>query len=157
MPYGSGSYGSTEYAGLLGGALPVPPVVVPAGIDFTVAADGREVVLRRQDDPSVPLEDREIKAMPSAIVQCTTFVKDPSAVKDYDVDWSEILDAGETITSSNWAGGGLTTSGAYILDDKCYVFLAGGTLGTIYIVGNSVVTSAGRAYTREFRVSIERT
>lgn len=95
--------------------------------------------------------------MPSAVIECTTFVKDPGATKPYSRNWEDILDDGETIVTSTWDGGGLTTSGDYILGDRCYVFLAGGVVNTVYVVGNTILTSEGRTYCREFRIAVELT
>ena len=95
--------------------------------------------------------------MPSAVIECTSFIKDPAATKPYCRDWSEILDAGETISTSAWSGGGLTVGDDWVLGEKCYVFLSGGAWNTVYVVGNHILTSLGREYTREFRIVCEYT
>ena len=155
MSYGTSSYGTTEYAGRLAGAGSAPtPTPIPT---FSVPVEVRGTVLERQPDPTVPFETRGVHAMPSAVVSCASFIKDPAATKDYWIDWSEILEAGETIATSAWDGGGLTTSGAYVVGDVAYVFLAGGVVDTVYVVGNTITTSLGRTYRREIRIICERT
>jgi hypothetical protein len=95
--------------------------------------------------------------MPSAIVELRTFVKDPEAMKSYGVDWSELLDEGETISSSGWSAPGLSLSSAQISGAVTTVKIAGGTLGQTYLVENNIQTSLGRIYTRGFMISVERT
>ena len=156
MSYGSGNYGSTEYAGLLGGAAPavIDDLEIAA---FDVTADHRTVTLRLQPDPVVPYENRGVKTMPSATVDPVIFVKDPDAVKDYSFNWSEILESGETITSAVWNGGGLTVTGEQITSESTYAFIAGGTLATVFIVSCTITTSADRTYCRELLISCEET
>ena len=156
MSYAASTYGAPEYAGMLGGSAPVPVAELEVSV-FLVTSDSRSVTLRRQDDPVVPYENREVVAMPSATVDPQVFVKDPAAVKDYSFDWSEILDTGETIVSALWDGGGLTVSGQQITGESAYAFLSGGTPGTVYIVSCTITSSAGRTYCRELLISIEST
>jgi hypothetical protein len=159
MGYGTGTYGTTEYAGLLGGeagAAPAGPLPTEAYTRL-VSPETRGITPGRQSDPVIPYEDRGAKAMPSATYDVRTFVKDPEATKDYYFDWSEILEDGETILTSTWSGGGLTATGGYVLGERTYIFLAGGAYDSTYVVANTVVTSLGRSYTREFRVTTEGT
>lgn len=154
MPYATHTYGSTEYAGDIGGSA---AGAAPAGTEYPVAAEDRTVVLQLQADAVVPFEDREVKAMPSATVDPVTFIKNPSADKDYSVNWSDILEAGETIAGSSWDGGGLTSSHPTWTEATTTTFLAGGTAATVYVVTNIITTSLGRTYARQFKVSVENT
>jgi hypothetical protein len=154
MSYAANTYGSSEYAGGVSGAVLVPEPESPAS---PVAAENRTVLLRLQPNPVVSYENRSVIAMPSATSDPVTFIKDPGSVKDYGFDWSEILETGETIASAVWNGGGLTSSGAYISGENTYTLLAGGTLGTTYIVSCTITTSLGRTYCREFLISVEAT
>jgi hypothetical protein len=157
MSYGSSSYGGMELAGLLLGAGVAVTGTAPAAFTFDLSTEVREAHTYRQADPVVPFENREARAMPSAVIECTSFIKDPAATKVYGRDWSEILDAGETIATSAWDGGGLTVGDDWVLGEKCYVFLSGGVLNTVYVCGNHIVTSLGREYTRELRIVCEYT
>jgi hypothetical protein len=153
MPYATHTYGSTEYAGSLGGSA---AGAAPAGTEYPVAAEDRTVLLRLQADAVVPYEDREVK-VPSATVDPVMFVKNSGATKDYSFNWSEILEVGETIATSSWDGGGLTSSSATWNGDVTTTFLAGGTTGTVYVCTNTITTSLGRTYARQFKVSVEAT
>jgi hypothetical protein len=156
MAYGTNNYGSEEYAGRLGGTATVPSIATEKFI-FAVCTEDRGVKPGREEDPIVPFEDRGVKAMPSATMEIETKVKDPDAVKDFHVDWADVLDTAETIATAAWDGGGLTPSGGYILGDKSYTLLAGGVTGTTYVVTNTIVTSAGRTYNRQFRIACQET
>ena len=157
VSYGSAGYGGAEYGGWLGGRVAEAPPSAHVQSQFVVGSEDRTLIIRRQNDPVVNYEDRRIIAMPSAIVELRTFVKDPEAYKPYSVDWSELLEAEETITNSGWSASGLSATGGQINGAVCTVKLGGGTLGQIYLVENSIQTSLGRRYTRGFLVMIERT
>ena len=77
-----------------------------------------------------------------------TFTKDPDAVKDYTIDWSEWLeDIADTITSSSWEvdeGSGLTIDSDSSTTTAATVWLSAGTEGTRYRVRNRIVTDGGR-------------
>lgn len=88
-----------------------------------------------------------------------SFTKDPDAVLDYTVDWSAWLQAGETITASQWiTPDGITQgSGAQAPSNTtttATVWLLAGTLGQTYIVTNRVTTSDGRVDDRSLRITI---
>lgn len=83
------------------------------------------------------------------------FIKDPDAVLDYVFDWTDWLDAGETISShvitvetgitkdSDSESGGLVT-----------VWLSGGTVDSYYIVSCKIVTSDSRTEERSMRIQV---
>lgn len=157
MSYGGCGYGSLPYGGCLGGSVQETPPSEVSYKRYVVGARATLLVVRRQEDAIVRKENRIVRAMPSAIVSQTTFVKDPEALVPYGVDWSEVLDSGETIINSGWAGNGLSLSNATISGPRCTVRIGGGTLNNLYLVENSIQTSLGRSYTRGFLISIERT
>lgn len=82
----------------------------------------------------------------------STFIKDPDAVLDYQVDWSRWLSDGETIVESYW----VLTSGDVVIGDTgqtdtaSTVWLSGGTEQST--LTNRIVTSDGREDTRSFTV-----
>lgn len=85
----------------------------------------------------------------------TKFDKDPSAILDYTVDWSNWLDTAETITSSTWtADTGLTIVSSSRTSNKSTVFLSGGTGGENYLVSNTIVTSASPTRTDRRTIKI---
>lgn len=73
------------------------------------------------------------------------FSKDPSAVKDYIVNWVAWL-AGDTITTSTWAvsPSGLTALSPTNTTTTATVWLSGGTDRVLYQVTNRIVTVGGR-------------
>lgn len=86
----------------------------------------------------------------------TTFVKDPDAVLDYAVDWSEWLREGETITTSSvTATADITVDSDTSTDTLVTVWLSGGSSGQRYEVTNHVVTSHGREDDRTFKVYVQ--
>jgi hypothetical protein len=82
--------------------------------------------------------------------------KDPDEVLDYGLEWSDVLEDGETISTSSWtatAGITLGTSGATapsISSTQTLCWLSGGTAGSIYTITNRIVTSESRTYDRSF-------
>jgi len=72
------------------------------------------------------------------------FLKDPDAVLDYQVDWSDWLDS-DTISTSTWTvPSGLAEDSASNTTTTATVWLSGGTAGTSYTVVNHIVTAEGR-------------
>lgn len=92
-------------------------------------------------------------------------VKDPEATAwPKGIDWTTYLaalDAAETISTSTWAVDGpdaeLETASPSIVtgSKKTQVKLSGGTVGALYTVTNSIVTSSGVVDDRSFQVLIE--
>jgi hypothetical protein len=82
--------------------------------------------------------------------------KDPNEVLDYDVDWTDRLEAGETITTSTFT----VASGDVVVDDDsdaagvCTVWLSGGTVGTACVILNRIETSEGRIYDQSIKLRI---
>lgn len=81
--------------------------------------------------------------------------KDPSALLDYDVDWSANLAAGDAINAVVWAvEAGLTKASQTNTDTKATVWLSGGVAGATYAVACKITTTAGRTDERTFRVKV---
>lgn len=68
--------------------------------------------------------------------------KKPTDVDDYDIDWSQRLAAGDSITSSSWsvAGTSLTLSGSTFTPQRTKIFLTGGADGRTYVLTNTIAT-----------------
>ncbi len=93
--------------------------------------------------------------------------KDPNAVVDYHVAWSDWL-AGDTIATATWTlATGLVkdsqsiNSGALTLDGVSHgantvatVWISGGTAGAEYSVACRITTAGGRTDERTFRVVV---
>lgn len=72
-------------------------------------------------------------------------LKDPAAVLDYGLDWSEWLPDGDTIAASTWTvPTGLTVDSDTFNDVHTTVWLSGGTAGQVYQVVNQITTAEGR-------------
>ena len=85
----------------------------------------------------------------------TSFIKDPAAVLDYRVDWSDWLQQGETITDSTvTAETGVTVDSDAHDDTTATVWLSGGALQANYKVTNHITTSAGRQDERTFVITV---
>lgn len=83
------------------------------------------------------------------------FIKDPSAVLDYTIDWTDWLEA-DTISSSVWTvPTGLTKDSEATTTKKATVWLSGGTQGRFYTVTNRVVTAGGRTDERSIVLVVE--
>lgn len=73
----------------------------------------------------------------------------PGSNLDYSLNWVSWLGVSETIQSSSWtATAGITLSSEQNSSGITSVFAAGGVVGRIYTLTNTIVTSAGRTDSR---------
>lgn len=87
----------------------------------------------------------------------SSFLKDPDAVLDFKVDWTNWLAVAETLTSSSWTVPvGLTTASPAPSNTTtaATIWLSGGTVGTTYTVTNHITSSAGRTDDRSITIQI---
>lgn len=83
------------------------------------------------------------------------FVKDPEAVLDYVVDWSDWLEA-DTISASQWTvPTGITIVTSSFTDTAATVWLSGGTVGERYDVTNGISTDGGRDDDRTITIQVK--
>jgi hypothetical protein len=84
---------------------------------------------------------------------------DPQAMKDFTLDWSAFLAAGESIASSIWqVGPGLSTSAPSDNGSAATVWLTPDPDTeevAVCWVRNRITTSAGRADRRSFRIVVK--
>lgn len=77
-----------------------------------------------------------------------SFLKDPNAVLDYQIDWSKWL-SDDTISTSTWiVPDGITKDSDLSTTTLATIWLSGGTAGEKYPVVNRIVTSDGRTEDR---------
>jgi hypothetical protein len=77
-----------------------------------------------------------------------TITKDPNAVLDYTLDWSDWLET-DTIAASTWVvDAGLTKDSDSFTPTTTTVWLSGGTAGRVYEALNRIVTAGGRTADR---------
>lgn len=82
-----------------------------------------------------------------------TMNKDPSAIVDFEIDWSAWLGT-DTISSSTWTATGLTIASSTNTTTSATVWLSGGTIGAAYIVTNQIVTVGGRTDQRSLLIHV---
>jgi len=84
------------------------------------------------------------------------FVKDPGDAEYFGRDWTDRLEADETITTSTWASSptGLTVGEDEIVGLITKVWLSGGTAEADYTATNHIVTSTGRELEKSFEVMV---
>ncbi len=87
------------------------------------------------------------------------YAKDPDAVLDYTVDWTDRLEAGETITAAFWEvapaeAGGLAITLESGSGAQRAATVSGGAPGHVYRLTNRVSTSLGRTEDQSFLIRI---
>ena len=82
--------------------------------------------------------------------------KDPDSVIDYGVDWSNWLDAGETISTSVWPDlGDLVSESESNTTTATAIFVSGGVLGATYTLTNRITTNQGRTEDRSMFIACQ--
>ncbi len=85
-----------------------------------------------------------------------TFTKSPSAILDYQADWTSWLTNSETITTVCW----VIPSGLTLVTSTCNTsgcataFLSGGSASQTYAVTNKILTSGSRTNDRTFFIRV---
>lgn len=89
-----------------------------------------------------------------AITPAATFVKDPSAVLDFAIDWATWLGS-DTIATSTWsAPAGIAVDSSANSPTRATVWLSGGTAGNTYQLTNTIVTAGGRTDQRTIAIEV---
>ena len=84
-----------------------------------------------------------------------SFIKDPDASLDYELDWTLWLE-GDTINSSSWAvPTGITIDSDSFTNQTATVWLSGGTLHQKYEAVNRIITAGGRTDDRTITIRIK--
>lgn len=88
------------------------------------------------------------------------FLKDPIARLDYGLDWSDRLNAGQSILDSAWSVepfevDGLRIASATRDDRLCLAVMEGGIAGRIYRVSNRIDLSDGGTDERSIVVRVD--
>ena len=82
--------------------------------------------------------------------------KDPDAYKDFALDWSAMLQEGETITDATWSiPADLTASGQTVSGGLAVVWLAGGLAGQSYPCMCQITTSRGMIDQRTVHIKVK--
>jgi hypothetical protein len=89
-----------------------------------------------------------------SVLDCV--IKDPEAILDYTIDWSEWLPEGDTLAAATWTvPAGLTLDSQSNTEALATGWLSGGLLGSTYVVTCHITTAAGRQDDRSLRVRIQ--
>jgi len=82
--------------------------------------------------------------------------KDPDAILDYHVDWSNWLVENDTISTSQWlVDDDLTIIAEAFGNQTTTVWISGGETGRLHGMTNRIATSAGRIDDRTISIFIE--
>jgi len=82
------------------------------------------------------------------------FTKDPNAIKDYTLDWSEWLDD-DTISTSSWSvPTGITKVTDSTTSTTTIIWLSSGTQGSDYELFNTITTAGGRTERALLKIQI---
>ena len=88
--------------------------------------------------------------------------KDPTAILDYTLDWSEYTQGGDSVSTATWAvvaisgdSSPLTVGASSINSDKATVVISGGTAGNIYTVTCTITTTENLTDKRAFRIVVK--
>jgi hypothetical protein len=84
-------------------------------------------------------------------------LKDPDEIKDYSLDWSEVLEGGDTLIDSEWtvtSGDNLTIVSQPYTSTHSIVWLSGGETGTYHLL-NRVETFGGRIYDQTVKLKVK--
>jgi hypothetical protein len=83
------------------------------------------------------------------------FPKDPDAILDFEFDWSDWLQSGETIASYDiTVETGIVNESDSEADGKVTVWLSGGMAGENYIVACEIDSSDSRTDERSMRILV---
>lgn len=86
----------------------------------------------------------------------TLAVKDPQDSVWYTVDWSDWLDAGESVAGTDWTvPAGIVQDAVTATSTSSLIKLSGGTPGVTYKVACKITTSASQVVERSFLVPVK--
>jgi hypothetical protein len=84
------------------------------------------------------------------------FKKDPDAVLDYTLNWTDWLVSGDTITAAtSTPDSGITVDSTSFTTTATTTWLSGGTAGTTYSVVVHVTTDDGREDDRTITIAVQ--
>lgn len=91
-------------------------------------------------------------------------LKDPASTLTYEVDWTDWMPTGDTISSSSFAVStvsgdtaamSISLSGRVPSTERVYAKITGGSAGNTYTITNTVITDGGSTDVRRFRIKVE--
>ena len=84
------------------------------------------------------------------------FEKDPNAIEDFTIDWSDEL-GNDTISTSDWVDvdSGITVDSDSQTATQTVVWLSGGTVDVKYFMTNRITTVGGRTFDRTIAILVK--
>lgn len=83
------------------------------------------------------------------------FSKTPEGILDYGWDWTDWLEEGDTIVTSEWeADSGLTVDSDEFTTTLTTVFISGGSNHKTYSITNTITTDGGRTTSRSIKIDV---
>jgi len=85
------------------------------------------------------------------------FTKQPVEVKDYDIDYSEWLTAGDNVQSATVVvtPAGLTVESVFVNDPRVKIWVSGGTDTLQYKLTVTMTSADGRVKQDEFKIRVK--
>ena len=87
-----------------------------------------------------------------------TFIKQPSDVNDYDVEYQDWLSGNDTVANAVVTvdpDGNLAIDNVFVVSPRINIWLSGGLNGATYKLTVTVTTTEGRVRQDEFRVKVK--
>jgi hypothetical protein len=92
-----------------------------------------------------------------------SYIKDPSAILDYSLDWGSWLQSNETISGATWAitpsqtaqTGDLAVKMSAVAGGVTTAWLQNGVVGCQYTASCTITTSLGRTDVRSISIDVE--
>lgn len=83
------------------------------------------------------------------------YVQDPGEITEYQINWSNGVPDGATISTSTWVTTPMTASGTNIDGLFTVIKLTGGTVGAVHQIENTITLSDGEKYKDSIFLYIE--
>ena len=143
------------FQGVLSILTPQPAGIV--GFATAVCTDIRNFFVQKFTSATICEDPRTLTVPVNTQVICQTFIKDPTATLDYNIDWTQpLVNAGDQINTSAWAvDAGLAVVSSTYVGNVATAFIAGGIDGTSYSVTNTITTVGGRTLAANFILSVQ--
>lgn len=82
------------------------------------------------------------------------FTKDPDAVLNYRMDWTDWLAGTDTILASEWTASGVTIDSSSFTQTTADCVVSGGVAGTTGSISNKITTAGGLVDERTIQLQI---
>lgn len=127
------------------------------GFMLNVCSESRTLKAIKYTLATVCQDPRTVIVPQNTTPVCMTFVKDPQATTDYNVDWTApLMAASDRILTSSWAtDAGIAIAKSTYVGTVATAFVDGGTEGSSYSVMNTITTAGGLTLAQNFILKIQ--